>query len=310
MLDFVWSFFHLLQLCLSLATLCCFFLVHHNYGLTPGHSLSVTNTIEAIPKACKSIKEFFSFFFLCLLCSVRPVCYALGGTLGASSTRLFATAPERGTEHAAETLKHIAPPLDAVASGANATVEAVEKSSFWDFMGTPVDGVISAMEFLHTQTGLPWWATICSATLVVRLCVFPVGLFQMRNVANLAKIKPEMERLTNRMKDMAAKGDIEVAQKYRKELKDLLQRNNANPMKSMVTMFVQAPIFMSFFFGLRKMASESPGFAEGGMLWFANLASPDPYFILPILSAGIMYANVHFGSEVKRSVGSISLNDG
>jgi YidC/Oxa1 family membrane protein insertase len=34
-----------------------------------------------------------------------------------------------------------------------------------------------------------------------------------------------------------------------------------------------------------------PGFAGGGLLWFTDLTTADPYFILPVLSASLMMAS-------------------
>jgi membrane protein insertase Oxa1/YidC/SpoIIIJ len=46
---------------------------------------------------------------------------------------------------------------------------------------------------------------------------------------------------------------------------------------------VQAPIFISFFFGIRKMAELPVGSMKaGGALWFTDLTIPDPLYILPV----------------------------
>jgi YidC/Oxa1 family membrane protein insertase len=48
--------------------------------------------------------------------------------------------------------------------------------------------------------------------------------------------------------------------------------------------FLQAPIFISFFFAIRNMAEKVPSFKEGGALWFTDLTTPDSFFILPVMS--------------------------
>ncbi len=48
----------------------------------------------------------------------------------------------------------------------------------------------------------------------------------------------------------------------------------------------QAPIFISMFLGLRKMANAPvESLTTGGMLWFKDLTVVDPYFCLPLLTA-------------------------
>mmetsp|Transcript_13207 Transcript_13207/g.34621 ORF Transcript_13207/g.34621 Transcript_13207/m.34621 type:complete len:304 (+) Transcript_13207:290-1201(+) len=173
-----------------------------------------------------------------------------------------------------------------------------------DTSSTPVDWLISGLQVMHDSTGMPWWGTIIGATVLVRAATLPVTVFQMQNVAKLAQIKPEMERLTDRMKDLVARGEHEVAQKYRAELKDLFKRNNASPMRSMASAFVQMPVFMSFFFALRRMAEEVPSFWEEGALWFENLSTSDPYYILPVISGGLMYINITLGSDMPNAAQS------
>eukprot|EP00299_Pterocystis_sp_00344_P010701 c4861_g1_i1.p1 GENE.c4861_g1_i1~~c4861_g1_i1.p1 ORF type:complete len:284 (+),score=54.14 c4861_g1_i1:59-910(+) len=47
----------------------------------------------------------------------------------------------------------------------------------------------------------------------------------------------------------------------------------------------QAPIFMSFFFGLRQLAHSEPSMMTGGLWFFTDLTTRDPTFVMPILSA-------------------------
>ena len=43
---------------------------------------------------------------------------------------------------------------------------------------------------------------------------------------------------------------------------------------------------------VRKISYENEEMAGTGMLWFPNLNEPDPYFVLPIASALLNYANL------------------
>lgn len=50
---------------------------------------------------------------------------------------------------------------------------------------------------------------------------------------------------------------------------------------------MQFPTFMSMFFALRKMPDIYPeDLANGGLLWFTDLSAPDPYLVMPFISAG------------------------
>ncbi|CAE7853091.1 OXA1, partial [Symbiodinium microadriaticum] len=49
--------------------------------------------------------------------------------------------------------------------------------------------------------------------------------------------------------------------------------------------FIQLPIFVSLFFGIKQMGTYCPGFSSGGTAWFTDLAAADPYMVLPIINA-------------------------
>lgn len=54
---------------------------------------------------------------------------------------------------------------------------------------------------------------------------------------------------------------------------------------------LQAPIFVSFFIALRKMADlPVPSLQTGGLWWFTDLTASDPFYILPIAVTGTMFA--------------------
>ena len=48
---------------------------------------------------------------------------------------------------------------------------------------------------------------------------------------------------------------------------------------------LQAPVFVSFFFGVKDLARTHPDFAQGGFLWAQDLSLCDPMHILPALAS-------------------------
>lgn len=60
---------------------------------------------------------------------------------------------------------------------------------------------------------------------------------------------------------------------------------------------MQLPFFLYFAVDMRKIITGlDPELAnelsQGGALWFENLTDPDPYYVLPILSGVLLYANL------------------
>lgn len=58
----------------------------------------------------------------------------------------------------------------------------------------------------------------------------------------------------------------------------------------------QAPVFISFFIALRKMAYlPVPSLQTGGLLWFPDLTAADPFYILPLAVTGTMVLILEVG---------------
>ena len=69
------------------------------------------------------------------------------------------------------------------------------------------------------------------------------------------------------------------------------RRYDCHPWKSFAPMILQAPIFVSFFLAIKRMAV-LPSFETGGPALFANLAVADPTYMLPLLSGATFLATV------------------
>jgi hypothetical protein len=83
------------------------------------------------------------------------------------------------------------------------------------------------------------------------------------------------------------------------EMSNVYAKHGVNPFKGFIAPLVQAPLFISFFYGLRKMADYYPSINNGGALWFTDLTVADPTMILPIISLGSMLVTIELsGSEM------------
>ena len=68
------------------------------------------------------------------------------------------------------------------------------------------------MEALHVSTGMPWFWTIVSATLLTRVILFPFTVRSMRSTAALAPHQPEINRLREKMQQAQATKDMLLLQ--------------------------------------------------------------------------------------------------
>ncbi|XP_028991583.1 mitochondrial inner membrane protein OXA1L [Betta splendens] len=163
---------------------------------------------------------------------------------------------------------------------------------------TPVGLIQNLLEFMHIDLGLPWWGAIVAGTVIARLAVFPVIVKGQREAAKLNNVLPAMTKLTNKMNEAKQSGNkFEFAQAY-SELNLFQKKHDVNPLRGFLVPLVQAPVFISFFIALRKMAYlPVPSMQTGGTLWFLDLTASDPFYILPLAVTGTMFCILELGAE-------------
>ncbi|KAJ1137362.1 hypothetical protein NDU88_003773 [Pleurodeles waltl] len=164
--------------------------------------------------------------------------------------------------------------------------------------GTPVGIVQNFLEFLHLEVGLPWWGAIVAGTIVARCLIFPVIVKGQREAAKLNNHMPEISRLTTLMNEAKQSGNKFEFSKAYSELSLYQKKHDVNPLRGFLVPLVQAPVFISFFVALRKMAYlPVPSLQTGGLWWFLDLTAADPLYILPICVTCSMWAILELGAE-------------
>ncbi|KAI8113608.1 hypothetical protein M9435_003606 [Picochlorum sp. BPE23] len=142
------------------------------------------------------------------------------------------------------------------------------------------------LESVHHGSGLAWWQSIMLTTVGIRAITFPIMLMQIKNTYRLSQARPEVEHLVAHLKEEQAKGNQNATAEYQQQVMRVWQKYNANPLKSMASIFVQAPLLIGFFSALRGLAAAKvPSMVDGGTLWFQDLTVADPTYALPIISA-------------------------
>lgn len=168
-----------------------------------------------------------------------------------------------------------------------------EPSWYW-----PPDMVIDWLNYMAEATGMPYAMCIAGTTLAIRVAVFPLFVTAQRNQSRMAHMKPELDAVKAQIDRLGPKATPEEQMKYGMKMKQLFQKYECNPIKSLAVPFIQAPVFMSMFFGLRKMPDYFPNeLANGGMYWFPDLTAADPYHIMPIASAAMFIGMMEIGKE-------------
>ncbi|XP_074991364.1 mitochondrial inner membrane protein OXA1L isoform X1 [Calonectris borealis] len=163
---------------------------------------------------------------------------------------------------------------------------------------TPVGLVQNFLQFLHLDVGLPWWGAIAVGTLGARLALLPLLVRGQRQAARLAAHLPQLQLLSQRLAEARRGSDqFQVARAY-SELAAYQKRHDVNPLRGFLVPLVQTPLFVSFFLALQKMAAAPvPGLQRGGVAWFPDLTTSDPYYVLPLLVTASTWLVLEVGAE-------------
>lgn len=167
----------------------------------------------------------------------------------------------------------------------------------------PVGIIQSTMEWLHINCELPWWGAIALGTLVVRFMMFPLVISSQRHSAIMSKYMPKIQQIQQNLTEARTSGNEYEAAMYTNELYILMKEKGIGPWKSMRTIVIQAPLFISFFMALRGMANlPVESLKTGGLWWFTDLTVPDPYYILPLITATTLFITIEVGTDTAGAV--------
>ncbi len=114
-------------------------------------------------------------------------------------------------------------------------------------------------------------------TLLVRLILYPLTLNQTKSMAKMQKLQPKLKDLQDRYRDDPQKMNEEVMKLYTKE--------KVNPLGGCLPLLLQLPVIMALYNTFR-IAVE---LRKASFLWMSDLSKGDPYLILPIAIAALMY---------------------
>ncbi|KAL3778911.1 hypothetical protein HJC23_009831 [Cyclotella cryptica] len=164
----------------------------------------------------------------------------------------------------------------------------------------PSDQVLLLLNFIHENVlpGYPYAVTIGATTLAFRVLLFPLFAKGQRNSSRMVHLNPELKQLKEQLDKMGNRVDQQTQMRYMQQTRALFKKYDCNPMLGLVAPLVSAPFFISMFFGLKNAPDYFPEvMREGGMWWFMDLTQPDPYVVLPVVSALTFLGLTEVGKE-------------
>ncbi len=160
--------------------------------------------------------------------------------------------------------------LKAVAPNLDKTVDY----GFLFMIGQPMFYIIN---FIHGILHNWGWAIIIT-TLLIKLIFFTPSAWAYKSMAKMRRLGPEMQRIKERYGDDRQAASMAMMKLYKDE--------KVNPASGCLPMLLQIPFFIAFYWVLVESVELRHAPWIG---WIQDLSAMDPYFILPIINAALMF---------------------
>jgi len=196
-----------------------------------------------------------------------------GGVYGISATGPeFTVAP--GTQTSTEAKLWIGPKdperLAAQATGFDLTLDY----GVFTILAKPIHWLLA---MLHKVTHNWGWAIVL-LVLLIKLALYPLSAAQYKSMAKLRKLQPRLQQLKERYG--------EDKQKFQMAMLELYKKEKVNPAGGCLPILIQMPVFLALYWVLIESVElrQAPW-----MLWIQDLTARDPFFILPVVNAAVMW---------------------
>ncbi|KTD00492.1 membrane protein insertase YidC [Fluoribacter gormanii] len=159
-------------------------------------------------------------------------------------------------------LKEIAPSLDLT----------VDYGMLW-FLSSLL---FSLMKTIYNFIG-NWGWSIVLVTVLIKLAFYRLSAASYKSMAGMRKLQPKLQALRERYGDDKAKISQATMELYKQE--------KVNPLGGCLPILIQIPVFIALYWVLLESVElrQAPF-----ILWIKDLASPDPYHVLPIIMGATM----------------------
>ncbi len=159
-----------------------------------------------------------------------------------------------------------------------ATGPRLERTADYGLLTVIAQPLFAALKWIHALIG-NWGWSIIIVTALIKLMFYPLSQASGRSMAKMRAVAPRMKQIQESYKD--------DREKLGRAKMELYKREKINPLAGCLPMVVQIPVFISFYWVLLESVEmrQAPF-----LLWINDLSSRDPYFVLPLLMGGAMFA--------------------
>lgn len=162
----------------------------------------------------------------------------------------------------------------------NPSLEALVNFGWTGVIAKPL---LFILQWLHRY--IPNWGwTIIILTVIINFALFPLKLKSQRSMQRMARVAPEIRAIQDRYKKYSMSDPRK--RQMNEEVMAIYQREGINPVGGCLPMLPQLPIWWA----LWRVLNGAIELRHAPWLgWIHDLSAKDPYYILPIVMAILMY---------------------
>ena len=136
--------------------------------------------------------------------------------------------------------------------------------------------LFSLMKAIYTLIG-NWGWSIVLVTVLIKLAFYRLSATSYKSMAGMRKLQPKLQSLRERYGDDKAKLSQATMELYKQE--------KVNPLGGCLPIVIQIPVFIALYWVLLESVElrQAPF-----IFWIKDLASPDPYHVLPLIMGATM----------------------
>ncbi|MGV9449781.1 membrane protein insertase YidC [Streptomyces sp. NPDC003635] len=125
-------------------------------------------------------------------------------------------------------------------------------ASLFSFITTPVSWVIVQFHTVYgaifgDDTGWAWGLSIVSLVILIRICLIPLFVKQIKATRAMQTLQPEMKKIQERYKN--------DKQRQSEEMMKLYKETGTNPLSSCLPILAQSPFFFALYHVLNSIAN-------------------------------------------------------
>jgi len=167
--------------------------------------------------------------------------------------------------------------LEGLPRGLDETVEL----GFFGILSRPL---LMALNWIHDNIVSNYGWAIILLTVLLRIVLFPLNHKSIASMQKMQKLGPKQQAIRakyrSKLKDKKGRPNSEASAKMNQEIMALYKQEGVNPAAGCLPMLMQMPVLFAFY----SLLSAAVELRESPWLgWVDDLASPDPYYVLPIV---------------------------